>query len=152
MHIDIFPIGAILLQGNNLTKDKHWLLCDGSEFMKADYAELFNIIGYKYGGNENDGTFKVPNYMGEFLRGASIDPQKGQGTFEYYSTKLPTTPFKAAFPHLPTSNKGTHGITKPGNTGFDNGQKTTKQYTCTTGGDLETRPKNVSVNYYIKAY
>lgn len=46
-----------------------YLLADGASCKTTDYPELFNIIGYTYGGS--DGTFNVPNLCdGRFLEGS----------------------------------------------------------------------------------
>ncbi|SHG35908.1 phage tail protein [Dysgonomonas macrotermitis] len=155
MNKDIFPIGAILLQGNDLPKNDRWLPCDGQNLSKAEYAELFDIIGNRYGEDKQKGTFRIPDYRGEFLRGAKAGTNLetlGPGLFEDCSTKKPNgTSFSANIPHLPTSDKGTHGVTKGDNIGYNDNTKTIEQNTCTKGGDKETRPINVYVNYYIKA-
>lgn len=154
MDKDIFPVGAVLLQGNGLPENDRWLPCDGRELSKTNYAELYGIIGKTYGEDEPKGTFRIPNYHGEFLRGAKVGTSSdtaGPGLFEACSTKKPNGySFKANIPHLPTSDKESHGTTKGDAIGFDN-KKTVEQNTCTKGGDSETRPVNVYVTYYIKA-
>lgn len=155
MNKDIFPVGAILLQGNDLLNNDRWLQCDGQELSEADYAELFEIISNKYGECKQNGTFRIPDYRGEFLRGAKAgtDPKTSDpGMFQGCSTKRPNgASFIADILHLPISHKETHGITKNNNIGYNDNIKTVEQTTCTQGGDKETRPINVSVNYYIKA-
>ncbi len=153
MHKNIFPVGAILLQGNDLSESDRWIVCNGQELLKADYSELFNVIENIYGGDSKKGTFKVPDYRGEFLRGDKAESNTSHpGVREGCSTTRPkTASFKATIPHLPVDDKETHGITKPDNIGFDDSKKTTNQDTCNQGGDKETRPINVYVNYYIKA-
>lgn len=154
MDKDIFPVGAVLLQGNGLPENDRWLPCDGRELSKTNYAELYGIIGKTYGEDEPKGTFRIPDYRGEFLRGAKAGTSSetaGPGLREAWSTKKPNgNSFKANISHLPTSDKESHGITKGDNIGFDN-SRTVEQNTCTEGGDKETRPVNVYVNYYIKA-
>ena len=46
----------------------HWLLCDGSEYDVGAYPELFDVIGYTYGGSGS--KFKVPDYRECALVGA----------------------------------------------------------------------------------
>lgn len=38
----------------------HWLLCDGAEYDTSDYPNLFEAIGYTYGGSGD--KFNVPDY------------------------------------------------------------------------------------------
>ena len=42
------------------------MICDGSTLNKADYPELFNIIGTAYGGDGVD-TFRIPNLLGKVI-------------------------------------------------------------------------------------
>lgn len=44
-----------------------WHMCDGGNMDTTQYADLFAVIGYAWGG-EGD-TFKVPDLRGAFLRG-----------------------------------------------------------------------------------
>lgn len=45
-----------------------WLICDGSSELRADYPELFAVVGTAFG--TADGThFNVPDMRGRFLRG-----------------------------------------------------------------------------------
>ena len=47
----------------------NWLLCDGQEVSREDYADLFTVIGDKFGEGNGVTTFNVPDYRGKFLRG-----------------------------------------------------------------------------------
>lgn len=170
---DFYPVGAVALFGGTLPpENRDWLLCDGRGFNTGDYPELFTAIGYIYGGDPEASVFKIPDYRGRFLRGAahespvdpdrtrreSVHPRKetepeGIGTVQEYATKVPSGKdkgFIARFDHLPTSSKSTHGVTRPGNTGYGS-SSTVLQDTCTTGGDKESRPINIYLNCYIKS-
>lgn len=48
-----------------------WLICDGAEVSREDYAELFAAIGETYGAGDGDSTFNLPNLTGRFLLGES---------------------------------------------------------------------------------
>ena len=58
-------IGSITAYAGQ-TVPEGYMLCDGSTLNKADYPELFDIIGTTYGG---DGvtTFKLPNLLGRVI-------------------------------------------------------------------------------------
>ncbi len=55
----------------SLLSENHdnWLLCDGQEISRSDYADLFELIGDKFGEGNGVTTFNVPDYRGKFLRG-----------------------------------------------------------------------------------
>lgn len=55
-----------------------YLQCDGSVLKKNEYAKLFGVIGYKFGGAGN--TFRVPDLRGRHLI--------GQGTGTDLSTRV----------------------------------------------------------------
>ena len=111
-----------------------WMLCDGRELACAQYPQLFAVLGYVYGGA--DGTFRIPDYRGCFLRGVSA------GTNNDPDEASRTRP--------------------PGGQGLDNGvgsrqsssptQENTRDGTPApvAASPAETRPLNVYVNYIIK--
>jgi microcystin-dependent protein len=62
------PVGAVEMYAA-AAAPTGWLLCDGTSYLRADYAALFAVIGTTYG--SADGThFNVPDFRGIFPRGA----------------------------------------------------------------------------------
>ena len=47
------------------TSPKGFLICDGREISRKEYADLFNIIGTNYGGGDGSTTFNIPNIKGK---------------------------------------------------------------------------------------
>ena len=47
----------------------NWLLCDGQEISRADYPDLFKVIGINFGEGNGTTTFNEPDYRGKFLLG-----------------------------------------------------------------------------------
>lgn len=61
------PAGVILDYGG-AAAPSGWLLCDGTSYLRADYADLFTAIGTTFGAA--DGThFNVPNAEGKVTVG-----------------------------------------------------------------------------------
>lgn len=56
------------------TEKEGWLLCDGTSYSVSDYPNLFNVIGYTFGGSGDN--FNVPNCSGKFLQ---MDTSKSIG-------------------------------------------------------------------------
>ena len=50
------------------TEKTGWLLCNGQAVSRTTYADLFAVIGTKFGSGDNSTTFNVPNYSGKFLQ------------------------------------------------------------------------------------
>lgn len=50
-----------------------WLLCDGREVNRSEYANLYNVIGICWGEGNGSTTFNLPDLRGMFLRGVSGD-------------------------------------------------------------------------------
>lgn len=48
------------------------LVCDGSEYLAANYPELYGVLGNIYGGTPGT-SFIVPDYRGYFLRGLDTE-------------------------------------------------------------------------------
>lgn len=65
------PVGTIIAWiGNTLNTPEGYLVCDGSEISKTDYAELYTVIGDKFGTSSEEGKFKLPNLVdGTYLQG-----------------------------------------------------------------------------------
>ncbi len=47
----------------------NWLLCNGQEVSRSDYADLFALLGENFGKGNGVTTFNLPDYRGKFLRG-----------------------------------------------------------------------------------
>lgn len=63
------PTGAIVPYGG-ATAPTGFLLCDGTSYLRADYQDLFDVIGTAYG--SVDGTrFNVPNLVDKFPMGGT---------------------------------------------------------------------------------
>ena len=60
---DAMPIGMMVPYGSE-TPPTNWLLCDGSAVSRTTYAELFAVIGTKYGAGDGSTTFNLPNKKG----------------------------------------------------------------------------------------
>lgn len=62
------PIGAYLAWSSQDKIPAGYLLCDGRSLKKSEYAELFAVIGYTYGGSGEN--FNIPKFNdGRFMRG-----------------------------------------------------------------------------------
>lgn len=62
----LIPYGTII-QSAAVTVPDGWLLCDGASILKATYLNLFNAIGYVYGGSALN--FNVPDMRGRVAVG-----------------------------------------------------------------------------------
>lgn len=58
---DSVPIGTIMFRQSGASLPSGWLLCDGSLVLKADYPELFAVVGTAYGGDST--RFKLPKFI-----------------------------------------------------------------------------------------
>ena len=64
---DGLPIGAYLSYPSQKTIPAGFLIADGRSLKKAEYTELFDVIGYTYGGSGEN--FNLPNFAdGKFMR------------------------------------------------------------------------------------
>lgn len=52
---------------------QHYLLCNGQEVSRTDYAELFAIIGTTWGAGNGSTTFNVPNLQGRTTIGVGTN-------------------------------------------------------------------------------
>lgn len=67
------PIGAVMpFAGPSGAIPEGWLLCDGSEANRADFEELFLVLGVRHGHGDMSTTFNLPDYRGRSLRGVDL--------------------------------------------------------------------------------
>jgi microcystin-dependent protein len=84
----LFPPGFIMPFAGKPDKiPSGWLLCDGSEVSRSQYAALYLVIGDNWGRGNNSSTFNLPDLRGRFLRGVSgtsnEDPEAGARVSKY---------------------------------------------------------------------
>jgi microcystin-dependent protein len=65
--LNLMPSGLMAPFGGG-SAPTGWLLCDASSYSASSYPNLYNVIGYTYGGS--GGTFYVPDCRGRTLIGA----------------------------------------------------------------------------------
>jgi hypothetical protein len=145
-----------------------WLFCNGAPLKRKDYQKLYEVIGKAFGA-PNDDTFNLPDLRGRFVRGVdhgqSRDPDvkartasnnggsKGDkagsvqnDAFARHDHPLEKTVYKHWQSFQGTSG-GDHTLeSAPG----DNRSIEWIKGTKSSGGN-ETRPKNIYVNWIIKA-
>jgi len=107
------PVGALLPYCSSITP-YGYLVCDGTTYNQSDYPDLFRVLdGVGYG--QTSTTFDVPNLVGEYIRGTSvnagtIDP--GQSGGETTSVSLVV----ANIPPFSTDGASIVFTTSPGTT------------------------------------
>lgn len=138
---DGLPIGAYLSYPSQKTIPAGFLIADGRELKKAEYPELFEVIGYTYGGTGNN--FKLPNFSdGKFMRsiGGKAAPL---GTAQQDELK--------SHIHNVSVNTDSYGNSTAtlarGKTEVNNNES---GFIKSTGGN-ETRPYNMAVVVILKA-
>lgn len=169
------PIGTIMAYGGSIQgkargslKSDGWLVCDGEAVSRQDYSQLFETIGGFFGGGDKSTTFNVPDLRGRFLRGvdggAGRDPEAESRTasaiggntgdnvgslqedransIDKFTTGQDVQNFSTAT--VPDNGSWSDAI---GTAGYD-GDWCQLQMSKKGG---ETRPKNIYVNYIIKA-
>ena len=106
-HTGCVPLGTILPYFGE-TAPTHFLICDGTEYAKADYPELAEHLlaltdPTPYEGSDED-HFKVPDLRGEFLRGTGTNSHESQGNGANVGVHQDGT----EFPHLGTWHEGSN--------------------------------------------
>ncbi|MGB5989536.1 MAG: tail fiber protein, partial [Marinifilaceae bacterium] len=155
---DKIPVGTInAFAGSIVPSD--WMLCDGSTFSAAIYPDLQTVLG----------GITLPDLRGVFLRGLDsgrgLDTGRTLRSFQDDALKAHnhsgTTSINGDHTHS-TGSSDFHGSID-GTTSQSGSRARQSGYTTGTAGDhshslninntggSETRPKNVSVNYIIKA-
>lgn len=72
----LFPAGVIVPFAGEVENIPYgWMLCDGSEISRTEYANLYDAIGVCWGIGNGSTTFNLPDLRGMFLRGVSGDSE-----------------------------------------------------------------------------
>ncbi len=154
---DFVPVGAIVTWPSATPPASGaYVECDGKSYDPAVYPELFAVLGNSYG---TDGTkFRVPDYRGMFLRGwdhyAGNDPDASSRTVSATNATLNDgvgsyqgDDNKEHSHSIPTyTDDGKSGYIARGSTHTQANNSVTNK-----AGGSESRPKNLSVMYIIKA-
>lgn len=80
----LIPPGTIIHYAGR-TVPSGWLICNGANVSRTDYAALFAAIGTIYGAGNGSTTFGLPNLNGRFLEGTTYTDSVGT----YHSAGLP---------------------------------------------------------------
>jgi len=155
-------IGEIITYAGSTSPDASWLACDGTSYLRADYPDLFAVIGTVYG--SLDAThFNVPNLSGHV--GIGVSGSHALGTSGGAETVTLTTAEMPSHGHTDTGHLHTVGnqgvflqlappvgafpstIPTPGLTGLSNANITN------TGGDgaHNNMQPFLTLNYFIVA-
>ena len=72
----VVPAGMVMAFAGDTTQiPDGWMLCDGRQLSRSEYANLYNTIGVAWGNGDNATTFNIPDMRGVFLRGVSHDSE-----------------------------------------------------------------------------
>jgi microcystin-dependent protein len=66
--VSAFPIGVILDYGGS-SAPNGWLMCYGQLVLRADFPDLFDVIGEHFGAGDGFSTFGIPDARGRVLAG-----------------------------------------------------------------------------------
>nr|DAT28985.1 MAG TPA: tail collar domain [Caudoviricetes sp.] len=162
--ITSLPVGSISFC--LFDKDKlpiNYMVCEGQELDRNQYAELFSLIGTKFGKGDNINTFNLPDLRGKVLVGLDnsninfneIGKMGGEEKHKLISSEIPK--ISIGMPHIAytenTRSITDGNITEEGNTYWEgwinsNSADTNKRILYNYGGDL---PHN-NLQPYITGY
>jgi len=155
------PTGTIIAYSvNNVPSG--YLKCEGQAISRADYSNLFNIIGTTYGSGDGSTTFNVPDLRGEFLRGTGTNSHKNQGNGSNVGehqdgTEIPNMYAQGAgggyIRYITSGTTATSLKNYDSSVGTGNYNRYSGQSSAETGTytlNYTSRPTNTSVLYCIK--
>nr|DAP00299.1 MAG TPA: tail fiber protein [Caudoviricetes sp.] len=148
-----------------------FLLCDGSAISISTYINLYNAIGNAYGNGNGSTTFNIPDLRGEFIRGVDngrgVDAGRQIGSNQSDAMRNLTGTYYGAL----DGEGGYSAFCTGGATGVFMGGGAITQIRNASSYEMkqingkngfifdasrqvpiasEFRPRNVSVNFYIK--
>jgi Phage Tail Collar Domain len=145
------PIGSILAFAGNIDKiPAGWKLCNGQNLPVHGNEEIFNVINYSWGRQEN-GDFNLPDLRGVFLRGVDNSRNVDIDRAGSASKGLIVNDIQAdAFKRHSHNMRNFHGNGGQGGDELSLAGHLTEVKDRIWEGGSETRPINVAVNYIIR--
>jgi hypothetical protein len=128
------PIGMVMMWGGT-SVPQNWLLCDGSEVLRTQYTQLYQVVGNAWGAGDGVTTFNLPPgglfYLNQhgFIPAATVPITGGQAGWASPSGRHVSgqggsqlaallvagnmPPMKVPVPYVPASKKtpGPAGVT-----------------------------------------
>lgn len=163
------PVGQIIMSGS-ATVPTGYLLCDGSPVSRTTYASLFTLFGTAFGPGDGSNTFNLPDLRGRFPRGADngagVDTGRALGSYQAddfkshnHRTLVPAdghyndgfayyNPYCGVPGHAQWTIVGSDGDSS--NTFLVVTDTVSTIPAAVDHPGLETRPKNVAVNFIVK--
>jgi microcystin-dependent protein len=122
-----------------------YMICNGAILSRAAYPELFTVIGTIYNtGGEGTSNFRLPNLLGEFIRGwdngRGINAGRVFGSYEADMFKAHNHTISTR-PSLQSGGSENPPLDSSGDV---------VEYNSSTVGGTETRPRNVALLPCIK--
>jgi microcystin-dependent protein len=164
------PVGAVVPfagQGKEAPSyfDGVWAVCEGDKLPSSRFTKIYAVIGKRYGSTPDGSEFLLPNLQGIFIRGVDINTGRDQnanrtpppglpgttasvaGSTQTADNGPPSVPWTVTIQHAPDGNTVHEVFEIAGHTNTRN-----DDYVFDIswfGGDKETRPVNVAVQYLI---
>jgi microcystin-dependent protein len=151
-----------------------WLVCNGMQVKRDDYPALFKAVGVSFGAGDGKATFHLPDLRGRFPRGVDLeDPNRANWRDPDHDTRRPSAgggntgnrvgsvQEDALQGHRHETNAINNASSKDAIAGIN--RRTSNRNPASVGKVIkddpygearvskETRPKNVYVNWIIKA-
>lgn len=109
-----YPVAAIISFAGS-DEPSGWFICDGRAVSRAEYSDLYAVIGTTYGAGDGSTTFNVPNLEGRVIVGQDPDDSQFNGLGETGGAKTHTLTTSEMPNHTHTQNSHSHA--KPSGTG-----------------------------------
>lgn len=156
------PLGTINAFGGSVAPDG-WLMCQGQALSRTEYADLFAVVGTAFGAGDGSTTFNIPDFRGEFLRGAGTNSHTSEGDGGAVGEHQKGTTVVASimgngYGVIYNKTNGTidsstydKWVGNSGNTYVHNTTQYETESYANVIGTGKARPTNTSVNFIIKA-
>lgn len=147
------PAGSVIWYASD-TAPTGYIKANGATVSRTTYADLFAAIGTTFGVGDGSTTFQIPDLRGEFIRGwddsRGVDSGRLFGSAQADAFKSHTHDARDG-----TGGSGTNSITTGGGNfsgqDYSLGWRSSTTYTLIREtGDIETRPRNISMLACIK--
>jgi hypothetical protein len=156
-----YPVGGLLMFAGipSAVSSETFRLCDGSSLSRAEFPELFSVIGTTYG-SLSASTFSLPNTVGRYVRGCDAtangvttpaSPGTADIVFSVTEANMPELPdgggaFGIQWTNPVATIQGNHQYIEYDRPDLEGGNDSGITYTCRRQNGPQMTSVNVSLN------
>jgi len=144
---ELMPVGTILSFADE-SIPTGFLSCTGAAISRTTFAQLYSVIGTRWGSGDGIATFNLPDLRNEFLRGSASG--RLVGSFQSDELRAHAHALQLRTSGAERSENSDNGVSGSDATSDRTTRTMDSNNIALNAGGAETRPRNRAVNFIIR--